>query len=150
MNPLIKYKYVFFGKTRTLQLQCPKCEIWQFSSPECDNCELVFGKFGKKERSEYRCPPPTWRDRISGKLKESIFQRDEFTCQYCGIHCYESYAQDRNAVTIDHALPVSAGGRNNIENLITCCRECNFIKHDKIFQSFEEAREYIKKRRHLP
>ena len=149
MSPLVKYKYVFFGKIRTLQLQCPKCEIWQFETKECDNCDFNFKEIGKRESSEYRCPPTTWRDQVPEKLRDRVYQRDEYICQYCGIHCYESYVVDSRSVTIDHALPVSAGGRNTYENLITCCRECNIHKNDKIFQTFEEAREYIRKDRNL-
>ena len=72
-----------------------------------------------------------------------VYQRDEYSCQYCGIHCYESYVNNPKSVTIDHATPFSHGGSNSPENLITCCRECNGLKWNMIFKTFEEAREYV-------
>ena len=145
----MKYKYVFFGRIKTTQVQCPNCETWQFIDIECDNCGILFKEKLENEKPEYRTEVVTWRASIKRSIKEAVFQRDEYICHYCGIHCFESYIQDPKSVTIDHAYPISAGGRNNIDNLITCCKECNLTKLDKIFNTFEDAREYIKKQRGL-
>lgn len=51
-----------------------------------------------------------------------IFQRDGHACRYCG--------QGRN-LTVDHVLPLSRGGDNAQDNLVTACRSCNSSKHDK-------------------
>jgi hypothetical protein len=60
----------------------------------------------------------------------SLFERDKWTCQYCG----ERVTKDN--ATLDHYAPQSKGGGHSKENLRTCCLICNSIKSGK---SFEEA-----------
>ncbi len=55
-----------------------------------------------------------------------IFQRDAFTCQYCG-----RTPKDGVKLHIDHILPLDKGGDNNESNLITSCESCNLEKHDQ-------------------
>ncbi len=45
---------------------------------------------------------------------------DNFTCVYCGYVGAD--------VTIDHFIPVSAGGPDAIQNLVTACLKCNLEK----------------------
>ena len=59
------------------------------------------------------------REGLSKKLRFEIFKRDKFTCQYCG-----SKAPDV-ILEIDHINPVALGGKNEILNLITSCKDCN-------------------------
>ena len=55
--------------------------------------------------------------------RRSIFARDNYTCQYCGV-------QTRD-LTIDHIVPKRHGGPMHWENLVACCRRCNTKKGDK-------------------
>lgn len=59
------------------------------------------------------------RKKISAKLRFSIFKRDLFRCQYCGR------TPPDTVLEVDHFHPVSAGGDNSDENLITSCFDCN-------------------------
>jgi CRISPR/Cas system Type II protein with McrA/HNH and RuvC-like nuclease domain len=65
------------------------------------------------------------RKSITKKLRFEVFKRDLFKCQYCGNHPPEIVLE------IDHIKPVSKGGTNDIENLITSCFDCNRGKSDK-------------------
>ena len=56
--------------------------------------------------------------------RRSIFARDNYTCQYCGV-------QSRD-LTIDHILPKRHGGGLQWDNLVACCRRCNARKGDKM------------------
>lgn len=58
--------------------------------------------------------------------RRSIFARDNYTCQYCGV-------QSRD-LTIDHIMPKRHGGGLQWENLVACCRKCNTRKGDKLLQ----------------
>lgn len=48
-----------------------------------------------------------------------LFRRDNHLCLYCG----ESFS-DR-LLTRDHVVPISAGGTDDWENVVTACRPCN-------------------------
>lgn len=68
------------------------------------------------------------RQYISLSLRFRVLQRDEFRCQYCGGTPDKGYE-----LHVDHILPRSKGGKTELENLITACRECNIGKSDTIY-----------------
>lgn len=43
-----------------------------------------------------------------------------------GSHCY--LCKTLAAATIDHVIPLSQGGTNDVQNLRMCCGECNIHK----------------------
>lgn len=57
--------------------------------------------------------------------RQTLFQRDKFSCGYCGAQF------DRRLLTIDHIVPRSKGGHSNWGNTVSCCRECNARKADQ-------------------
>lgn len=68
------------------------------------------------------------RKSINNSLRYDVMKRDSFKCQYCG----KSPANDVGVeLQIDHILPVSKGGTNEIENLKTICKDCNIGKFNK-------------------
>ena len=70
-----------------------------------------------------RRPRPTIR-----LSKREILRRDEYTCQYCGLHTIH--------LTIDHVIPRRLGGRHTWENLVAACPNCN---HHKGGRTIEQA-----------
>lgn len=73
----------------------------------------------KNESTKKRVP-------ISKALRFEVFKRDSFTCQYCGRSAPEVVLE------VDHIVPVSKGGTNDIFNLVTSCKECNRGKSNKV------------------
>lgn len=68
---------------------------------------------------------PRKRKSTGKRLRFSVFQRDNFTCQYCG-------AQPPGVMLVcDHIEPVARGGETTIDNLITSCETCNQGKADR-------------------
>lgn len=59
-----------------------------------------------------------------------LFARDDYTCQYCGRHKHE--LRGRQFLTRDHILPVSRGGDNTWENVVTSCSPCNNRKGGRL------------------
>ncbi|MEO0146712.1 MAG: HNH endonuclease [candidate division WOR-3 bacterium] len=55
--------------------------------------------------------------------KRNILRRDGYTCQYCG--------SKGEAMTVDHIIPRSQGGRDDWENLVCACHACNHIKGER-------------------
>jgi 5-methylcytosine-specific restriction endonuclease McrA len=59
------------------------------------------------------------RKTITKKLRFDVFKRDGFKCAYCGNN------PPTVVLEIDHIIPVSRKGTNQIDNLITSCFDCN-------------------------
>ena len=59
-----------------------------------------------------------------------LFARDDYTCQYCGTH--RSELRGREFLTRDHILPLSRGGENVWENVVTACSRCNNRKGSRV------------------
>ena len=56
----------------------------------------------------------------------NVFLRDEWKCQYCGNDF------NTHALTFDHVIPRSRGGRTEWENIVAACRGCNTVKGSKM------------------
>jgi len=59
-----------------------------------------------------------------------LFARDDYTCQYCGKH--RGALRGREFLTRDHILPVSRGGGNTWDNVVTSCSRCNNRKGGRL------------------
>lgn len=88
-------------------LDCPEFSLWWW--------ERNKGKVGKQ--SNRRRPVPR-------SVRFKVFLRDGFTCQYCGAKPPEVRLE------VDHRIPVSKGGPDDFDNLLTACEECNRGKGD--------------------
>ena len=81
---------------------------------------------------------------ISKKLRFEVFKRDGFQCQYCGK------APPKAILEVDHIIPKKRKGRDEIDNLITACFDCNRGKGARDLRvspdSIKEKLENIKER----
>lgn len=55
----------------------------------------------------------------------ALFARDQSLCLYCGREC------PRSSLTRDHVQPVSKGGRDIWENVVSACFHCNSRKGNR-------------------
>lgn len=65
--------------------------------------------------------PKTW-DPTPALTNIALFARDSSLCLYCG----KEYS--RHALTRDHVMPLSKGGRDIWENVVSACFHCNSRK----------------------
>ena len=52
-----------------------------------------------------------------------------FRCPQCGVVMAINNGQtevETNVYSIEHIRPLNKGGENNINNLVICCRKCNY------------------------
>ncbi len=61
------------------------------------------------------------------ELRWAVWERDDFTCCYCGT---------RQFLSTDHRIPESKGGKTTLENLATVCQSCNSQKRTKSHEAF--------------
>lgn len=83
-------------------------------------CRCFFWRFARKKIMNV----------ISFKKRLFIFQRDKYSCQYCG----EFLTFDK--CSIDHLKAKSMKGSNDYSNLLTCCASCNSSKGSRSIESF--------------
>jgi len=58
------------------------------------------------------------RPRPERKLTRlEIFNRDQYTCQYCG--------KETKQLTLDHVIPRYQDGKHSWENVVSACMPCN-------------------------
>lgn len=76
--------------------------------------------------SEKKIKNKITRTGINPKLRFEVLRRDKHVCQYCGA-CGKN-----TELEVDHKIPVSRGGSDDISNLITSCIECNRGKSDSV------------------
>jgi len=56
---------------------------------------------------------------VSKRLRFEILKRDNHACRYCGGRAPDV------TLTIDHVVPVALGGRDQPDNLVAACKDCN-------------------------
>jgi 5-methylcytosine-specific restriction enzyme A len=64
---------------------------------------------------------------VSPKKRMDVFEKYKFKCAYCG-----ATSLDGVSLEVDHIIPISRGGSNELENLQILCRPCNSGKSDRI------------------
>lgn len=62
------------------------------------------------------------RSAMSNDLREAVKKRDNYTCCICGNSIYE---EPNLLLEVDHIIPVSKGGKTELNNLQTLCWRCN-------------------------
>lgn len=81
-----------------------------------------------------------YKYRVSRKLRLEVLKKTNGFCYYC----YEELPPDitvfeegHEIMTVsawdcDHVVPVSAGGKTTLDNLVPSCKRCNRIKSNKV------------------
>ena len=81
------------------------------------NVELLPNKIKSKRK----------RTHVPRGLRKEVFKRDNYRCVECGAS-----KDDGATLHVDHKIPVSKGGTDELDNLQTLCSECNLNKSDVI------------------
>jgi 5-methylcytosine-specific restriction endonuclease McrA len=76
---------------------------------------------------------------ISETTKQSVRERAKYLCEYC--HSLELLSANR--FTIDHLVPRSLGGSDDIDNLALACRRCNERRYNCVASIDPETQEIV-------
>jgi len=68
------------------------------------------------------------RKPISASLRHEVFVKDGFKCVDCGA------TNKERTLHVDHIIPVSQGGSDELSNLQTLCDKCNFSKNNRAWK----------------
>src|SRR5579875_3163243 len=72
----------------------------------------LHGEIGEERSPSMRPTSAEWNS-----LRELVFRRDDYTCQYCFVR--------GGRLECDHVIPVARGGSSSEKNLVTACLPCN-------------------------
>lgn len=99
------------------------------------------------------------RSKILKSVRRRVYERDDWTCQYCGLRIEPRAADERDgtaapslptgptswiSLELDHVVPHSAGGPGTVGNLRAACSPCNrrkshVLAHDDWQGRFDAA-----------
>ena len=66
--------------------------------------------------------------RVSSRTRQSISKRAQECCEYCRSQLHFS----ADPFVIEHIIPRSRGGSNQLNNLALACQGCNGFKYNKV------------------
>ncbi len=113
-----KFSYTSGGGFAQRSFSVPMTEETIISLIETLQGKLSAAAFSKEQRAL-----------MTGKLRQQIKERDNYTCKYCG----NSTMKEPNLLLeIDHIIPVAKGGCTVEDNLQTLCWKCNRSKGSKL------------------
>jgi 5-methylcytosine-specific restriction enzyme A len=105
-------------------------DVLKFSSIDLETVEDFNGKqAARKFFANFVVP----KRNVSPKKRMDVLEKYRFKCAYCG-----ATALDGVALEVDHIIPISKGGSNDMENLQILCKPCNIGKFDRII-SFDSG-----------
>jgi len=90
-----------------------KAEVLENSRGELRSVQCSF-QIPSVIRVVYLVKRPHRQKRLS---RFEVFNRDHYTCQYCGRQSRE--------LTLDHVVPRRRGGEHTWENVVSACIPCN-------------------------
>jgi hypothetical protein len=64
------------------------------------------------------------------RTRFAVLERDGWRCRYCGA----VPSRSAGGLQVDHVAPVSRGGGDERENLVTSCRRCNLGKFNTVLR----------------
>lgn len=149
MRPLKINEVVQSGDTFLCHFKCLNCLAFCFTDildPYCGKCHTSFTQheiLPPSTRTGYRLLAGTKR-KNKGRIKKATVHRlvaeAEGYCAYCDQPHGAAYE-------IEHILPLSFGGTNNISNLVLSCVACNRFAGSRVFVSFLAKRLWLAHRR---
>lgn len=76
---------------------------------------------------------------INNSDRQTIRDRARYLCEYC--HSPERLSATR--FTVDHVIPKSLGGSDNLDNLALACRRCNERRYNFVAGIDPETQEIV-------
>ena len=102
----------------------PSCEVVRSTCRECGRTLLWRSARTYCSTTCKRNRPRRWR-----KHALEVYERDQWTCQLCGTATLREWVRgDLRSPTLDHIMPRSLGGSDDIGNLRTAHWLCNSIR----------------------
>lgn len=116
--PTYSFQYVSSGGNSSLSYDI------EFDVPNIEDFVDYLGQLVKFKKSV-----AGQRALMTQSLRSCIKERDDYTCQMCGI---SAHTTENLLLEIDHIMPLAKGGITSEDNLQTLCWKCNRSKGSRI------------------
>jgi 5-methylcytosine-specific restriction endonuclease McrA len=100
-----------------------KAEIVEAEGPAVKSERLAIPRPAVIRLVKFVHVPRRFRRQVTNTF---LFARDNYQCQFCGRSQQE--LRHRECLTRDHLVPLSRGGTNGWNNVLTACSSCNTRK----------------------
>lgn len=77
------------------------------------------------------------RKRLSKQERQTILQKTNWHCAYCGVEL------GFNGFQVDHVVPLRLGGKDEMENMLPACRSCNHYKRGNSLEGWRRMLEQM-------
>lgn len=140
-----------YGNTGLIRAICPICKDREtFVVDGLFTCCGEPYTQGIPEKKKLECEAHRIRRSPYLSDKSRIIQAQQNRCIYCRHTFGSLYVEGSKIKPLvlhwDHFIPWTYTYDNSGKNFVAACNICNLFKHDKIFDSLKEAREYVVKR----
>lgn len=148
-----KIEYVWFSSIKMVRVWCSICEgktLVIDGKKQCCNVPIIKdtkrGILKRELTGVFRKSP-------NAQQKKFMLEAQNNKCFYCEICFGEPFLHPRTkklcftSVCYDHFVPYSYSQDNRQINFVGACQICNSIKTNLVFNTREEAIDYVKYRR---
>lgn len=134
-NAYCRDRYPAYKETRTSYYDANKEAI---NKRNRDYLKTPKGKLASKAGNHRR---RALKQAAEGTLSPAdiatIFNKPVLLCDYCERLINHGEGKERLEATVDHVVPLSKGGRNDLSNAVPSCKSCNSRKHNKSAEDFK-------------
>ena len=89
------------------------------------NLDMITNAVSVKLGEKFGNTPTRKRKPITKSLRHEVFKRDGYKCVECGA------TKKETKLHVDHIIPVSQGGSDELDNFQTLCEACNLAKKNR-------------------
>lgn len=150
----MKRHIAMYGSTRMERGYCAKCKQYAIvikNVLQCCDAEFVADGLAKKAKRMIEAYQK--RQRPSRTAIQKMLQAQDNKCFYCEIPFGTAYMHPQQKiirvlkVCCDHVIPYKLTQDNRDINFVCACGTCNGIKLDLVFQTIQEAKDFINYKR---
>ena len=146
-----KKECAIYGNTSLIRMRCYDCGTMAFvidGQLQCCGRDIDESRRKTIPKNFYETPPRAKRKSVPFTDRAEILELQSYKCIYCGKEFGTSVWRKGKLVILkicfDHFVPFSFSFDNHKYNYLASCQICNSIKNDKMFDTIDEAREYIR------